>query len=264
MTTTSQSSLIECAVSAAKTAGKYALANFSRRREVVKSFKHDVKLKLDQECQVKAISVIRKRFPQHSILGEEDDHDAYTGSAANGYQWIVDPIDGTVNFSHGLPVWCCSVGVWKDGEAVAGVVYAPALGELYTATSDQPAMCNNRQIKVSSVNKLADSIIMTGIDKEFDSKLKPLAIFTKLSFNTQKVRVIGSAAWDLCQVARGFCDGYFESAIYLWDIAAAGLIVEKAGGRTRMIKQPDLRHRLSYVATNGRIHNQLINLLTRQ
>jgi myo-inositol-1(or 4)-monophosphatase len=247
---------LACAVAAARAAGDHALRHARRRTETLRAFAHDVKLRLDRECQQAAERVIRTRFPGHTILGEEDAAEAAAGAASDAPVWIVDPIDGTVNFSHGLPFWCASVGVRQDGRVAAGAVYAPAMRELYTASLDTPALRNGVPIRVSRVAALRRALIMTGLDKSMDPARPPFEVFRAVSAAVQKARVVGTAALDLCRVAAGQADGYFESGIYVWDVAAAGLIVERAGGRAETLAALP-GHRISYLASNGRLHAAL-------
>ena len=250
--------LLQCAADAARQAGGHVLQNIGRRREVFKSFRHDVKLQLDLEAQAQAESAIRARFPDHALLGEEDEEGKV--QARSPFRWIIDPIDGTVNFSHGFPVWCCSIAVQFENQTVAGVVFAPEMNELYHATWDGPACCNRREIRVSDVDALATAMVFTGLDKKADARHAPFSLFTRIAEAVQRPRIIGSAALDLCHVAAGHGDGYFESGIYIWDIAAAGLIVERAGGRTETLAHKE-NHRMAYMATNGRIHDEFKKLL---
>ena len=249
--------LLDCAVNAAKTAGHYAFSNWPRRNEKLKVTKHDVKLMLDVESQMKAESVVRQIFPQHSILGEEETGCENINPRDNNYLWIIDPIDGTVNFSHGLPFWCTSVAVMKEGITLAGAVFAPALGHLFIATGEHRSLFNGKPIHVSGTKNLADAMIATGIDRGEDIGIPPLAIFNRITSTIQKTRVFGSAALDLCRVACGHIDGYFEAGIYIWDVAAAGLIVQQAGGKAEILGQADKKHCLRFVASNGIIHDEL-------
>jgi len=244
---------LEVAIEAAYAAGSHALSNIERRREVFQRYAHDVKLQLDLECQARAAEVIRRHFPAHDFLGEEGG--AYTDTATP--LWIVDPIDGTVNFSHGLPLWCSSVAVREGGRVVAGAVFAPMLNQLYTATVDGPALCNNQPLHVSTVNRLDEAIVFTGIFKD-----QPLSmnLFFTLSQALQKLRIYGSAAMDLCLLAAGHAEGYFESKIYLWDIAAAGLIAERAGAHVEVLEQYDAVS-CRYLASNGLLHAPLKQLI---
>ncbi len=246
--------LLAAAVDAATRAGRHALENLSRRGEATASFAHDVKLHLDVECQAVAERAIRERFPGHAILGEE-------GSPAGGggdFRWIIDPIDGTVNFSHGLPFWCCSIAAEYRGETVAGTVYAPALGECYTAAAGGPARCNGRILAVSTVASLAQSIVLTGLDKNVNPRLPPFELFRELSAHVQKARIMGAAALDICRVAAGQADGYFETGIYIWDVAAGAFIVRQAGGCAEVMRRdPGPDGRLAFLASNGLIHSAL-------
>ncbi len=286
--------LLQCAVAAARKAGDHALANLDRRMEADAITHHDVKLKLDVECQAIAEAVVRETFPDHVILGEEGDHSAtHTGSVlklivndtpqtphehqdpltinlrtdpaldallwpmeSNDTVWVIDPIDGTVNFSHGLPRWCCSIGVLQGGKAVAGAVYAPVLGKLYAATSESGATCNGEPIHVSDTATLRESIVMAGVDRHKDGSVPPLAVFNAIAHAAQRPRIMGVAAVDMCSVADGSADGYMETGIFLWDVAAAGLIVQQAGGQLEIIQREN-GFRLQCVATNGAIHEEL-------
>ena len=254
-----ESELLSCAMEAAMAAGQHARRNWRRRTEAISLSPHDVKLKLDIECQERATATIRRRFPKHAVLGEETPSAGPSGHASR-WLWIIDPIDGTVNFSHGLPLWCCSVAVRRAGATIAGAVYAPLLGELYAAGPDSPATLNGVRIKVSDVSSVERALVLTGLDKKAQPGKKPFAFFERISQTVQRTRVLGSAALDICQVACGRADGYFETGIYLWDIAAADLIVRSAGGRAETLQTFE-GHRLSFAASNGRIHSELKRLV---
>lgn len=248
-------SLLACAVDVARAAGAHAMANLDRRRVSIHESQHDVKLELDVECQKIAEGIIRERYPDHAFLGEED-----TGATAGGtgdFQWIVDPIDGTVNFSSGFPFWCCSVAVRRGPDTLAGAVYAPELDQLYTAAANVPAQLNGNTLSVSSTASLAESIVMTGMDKNVIPEMPRYAVFRTVADHARKARILGSAALDLCRVAVGQADGYVEAGIYLWDMAAAGLIVQRAGGALEILRTLE-NGRLVCVATNGRIQSELV------
>lgn len=251
--------LLEIAVAAARAAGGHALANRTRRMETDQVSAHDVKLKLDRECQAIAENSIRERQPKHAILGEET-ADGTSSPADSSYLWIIDPIDGTVNFSHGLPFWCCSVAVRFHGNTIAGAVYAPQFDELYTAAVGQRSECNGHPLQVSGRVRLSQSLVMTGLDQKVGPTLERYEIFRAIADSAQKARVMGVAALDMCRVASGQAEGYFEAGIYTWDIAAASLIVEQAGGLTETIAEAG-GHRLLFLATNGHIHGELRDLI---
>ncbi len=256
MTDPSPADLLACAVEAARAAGRHAVDNEHRRGEVAQTLAHDVKLNLDTECQHKAEAVIRHAYPGHAILGEE-------GGAEGDDEtplWIIDPIDGTVNFSHGLTYWCASIAVQHRGRMVAGAVYAPMMKELYTARADGPALCNDKPIRVSSVKDLASTLALTGLEKTFDAHLGSLAVTREVSLKVQKIRLFGAAALDICHVACGRADAFFESGVYVWDVAAGGLIAERAGGCAEHLKQLG-KHRTRYVCSNGHIHDALKSII---
>ena len=252
--------LLACAVDAVQVATRHALDNISRRTETVKLAEHDVKLCLDIECQAKAEAVIKKQFPDHVTLGEEDV--VTEQHHADDYEWVIDPIDGTVNFSHGLPYWGCSIAVQRNGKTLAGAVLAPEVDKLFTATVDSPSLCNGKPIKVSATKSLGESIIYTGADQNVGSDLPPYTFFSRIAEKCQRPRMMGCASFDLCRVASGEGDGYFEAGIYIWDIIAAGLIVRQAGGAAEIIEEA-AGGRLLFLGTNGLIHEELKNEMER-
>jgi len=232
----SLSHLLDVAICAAEAAGKHALQHKDRRTDAIGSFSHDIKLVLDQECQKEAEGVIASEFPEHSILGEEDS----TEVSDQVYEWIIDPIDGTLNYAHGFPYWCCSVAVRCRQKVLAGCVYAPEFGDFYCAHIEQSAQRNGRDIRVSETASLQDSLIFTGLSKDFDRKPQThLEMVNMLALNTLKVRINGAAALDLCHVADGVSDGFVEAGIHIWDFAAAGLIAEQAGAVLSLFPQKD-------------------------
>lgn len=248
--------LLDCARAASTAAAEHAMANLGRRKETDEIFAHDVKLALDRECQQKAEEVIRRRFPTHDILGEESKEQA----RGAGPLWVIDPIDGTVNFSHGLRFWCNSIACQIGGQSVAAVVQAPALGETYTATVEQPAQLNGEQIMVSQVARLADSLALTGLAKNYGEDMTAFNFLQAVGARARKIRLMGAAALDICQIAAGRVEAFFESGLYLWDIAAGDLIVRQAGGRTTVLA--DLGGlRLRYFCSNGLIHDELEDVL---
>ena len=254
----SPSDLLACALEVAKASGGHAFTNRHRRGEVSQAFRHDVKLMLDLESQAKAEEVIRAAYPDHAILGEEGGAGATDGRPV----WVVDPIDGTVNFSHGLTYWCTSIAVQVAGRTLAGVVYAPDLRETYAAASDGPATCNGEPIAVSTISELPKAIAVTGLEKNFDTDQSTLDITRAVALAVQKIRLMGAAALDISQVAAGRAEAFYEAGVYPWDAAAGALIVERAGGKVEVLQQVDaLRRR--YLITNGRVHDGLRAIIER-
>ncbi len=245
--------LLAVARLAACAAGDHARLNLGRRHETDSIDRHDVKHKLDVECQQVATATILRAFPGDKVLGEEGVGAATPPPA--GAEWIVDPIDGTVNFFHGLPLWCCSVAVRVNGVMTAGVVYAPEPGYCFEASCDLPARCNGALIGVSATTRLDHATIHTGCDKHADP-LRSLRFFSAIAEVAQRPRLLGSAALDICLVACGKADAYFENGIYLWDMAAAGLILERAGGRCETLKERG-GYRRAVLASNGLLHARL-------
>jgi len=256
MTEIQHSDLLQCAIEAAHAAGNHAFNNTHRRTEIFQKTAHDVKLQLDLECQRKAEEVIGHIFPDHRILGEEGGA-YYEGDE---YLWIIDPIDGTVNFTHGLPLWCSSIAVRKGRDMLAGAVFMPAMKELYTASATEVSKCNGEPIHVSDVERLEDAMVLTGLSKHLAKNEITLASFEAVSRRVQKTRLMGAAAVDICHVACGRADAYYESSIHLWDVAAAGLIVQQAGGKAETIEQIS-EVTMRYLCTNGKLHNAMRDLV---
>ena len=225
MKTPTNQQLLEVCIEAAKTAGAHALNNLHRREEVLESFDHDIKLVMDRECQTVAEQVIHSHFPNHAILGEEG-----IISAEHAFEWIIDPIDGTANYTRDLPAWCCSIAVRHADKILAGCVYVPPLDECYSASIDSPALRNGEPIHCSNIPSLGKATFFAGLTKDIDPRA--LAFFNEMAPRVSKIRMIGSAAIDICHVACGRSDGYYEPGLYIWDVAAAGLIAERAGAIT--------------------------------
>ncbi len=242
----SNKQLLDVCVEAARAAGGHALKNIHRREEIAQSFDHDVKLIMDSECQCVAEGIIHSHFPDHAILGEE-------GSIVSeqAYEWIIDPIDGTANYTRGFPYWCCSIAVRFKNEVLAGCVFVPVLNECYTATVDDQALCNGDPIHASKVPTLGKATLFTGLTKDIDER--SIAFFGDVARAACKVRIVGAAAIDICHIASGRSDGYFEAGIYIWDVAAAGLIAARAGAVCTTWPR-DEEHGIRFLCTNPHIH----------
>lgn len=246
--------LLDVAICAAEAAGNHALKNKHRRTESTETFTHDIKLVLDAECQKIAEEVIASEFPEHGILGEEN----IRQNSAEAYEWVIDPIDGTMNYTHGFPYWCCSVAVRHNNKVLAGCVHAPEFGDYYTAHIEEPAKRNGEPIRVSETRHLPESLIFTGLSKHLETAKEPhFEMFRMLALNTQKLRINGAAALDLCHVAAGSSDGFFETGIHLWDFAAAGLIAEQAGAELVLFPQKDIPHGYTVLCANEHLINGL-------
>lgn len=209
----------------------------------------------DHAAEKAIIEVIRHTYPDHFILSEE------TGEikTESEYKWIVDPIDGTVNFANGIPICCVSIGLEKNGEMILGAVYAPLLNELFFAQKGLGATLNDKRIHVSEKAVLSTSCLVTGFPYSYlDSENGPLQVFEKLIRKGIPVRRLGSAAIDLCWVAAGRFDGFYEHNLQAWDSAAGFLIVKEAGGQvTDFEGNPYSVYQPHILATNGNIHENL-------
>lgn len=252
--------LKEPLLEAAKTAGEIMRNNFTKNYKVSsKGSVNDLVTEIDKRCEAAIISVIHDRFPDHEILSEE------IGALASGssYKWIIDPIDGTVNFAHGLPICCVSIAIEKGGEIIMGAVYNPFLDELYFAEKGKGAVLNEANIRVSDNDKLEQAFLVTGFPYVWKNAGKdPIRIFEQLVSQGLPVRRLGSAALDLCWVAAGKFDGFWEHHLNAWDSAAGFLIVEEAGGTiTDFSGNRYSPYQSQLLATNGKIHEQLLNTI---
>ena len=213
----------------------------------------------DHASEAAIIEVIRRQFPDHFILSEE------TGALEQNspYKWIIDPIDGTINFSKGIPICCVSIGVEKEGEMILGAVYSPFLNELYLAEKGKGATCNGKPISVSNQTEVLHSCLVTGFPYTYlDMPNGPLEVFERFIRKGVPVRRLGSAAIDLCWVAAGRFDGFYEHKLQAWDSAAGFLIVEEAGGRvTDFNNNPYSPYQPQLVASNGKIHEELLDVI---
>ena len=224
------------AVAWAKEVGKiqYSYIRSGHLELETKSTVHDVVTKVDKLSESMLIERIGKCFPDHSVLGEESgEHDAHSD-----YLWVVDPLDGTNNYSQGLPVFTVSIGLQYREETILGVVYAPYLGELYTAIRDRGARYNGKVIRVAEKQDLAHSVLGTGFP--YDKDVNPdnnAANLAAILPSIRGIRRMGSAAYDLCCVAAGWLDGYWELALQPWDMCAGALIVQEAGGIVRRFRE---------------------------
>lgn len=214
---------------------------------------------IDKKSEEAIINFISKEFPGHSVLAEESG----IKERDSEYKWIIDPLDGTTNFAHGLPIFSVSIAVQRSDEVISGVVYDVMREAIYSAEKGGGAFCNGRKLKVSLNDDLRKSLLVTGfpynIDENPDHAIERFVIFLK---NSRAVRRLGSAAIDLCYVAEGIFDGFWEVYLNPWDMAAGKLIVEEAGGMvTNFNNEPlDLAGK-QILATNGKIHDKMLELL---
>lgn len=217
----------------------------------------------DHAAEKAIINVIKKDFPEHSILSEEAGDvliDGWPEGTSSEYKWIIDPIDGTVNFANGIPICCVSIALEHNGTMILGAVYNPNMREFFFAEKDSGATLNDKKIKVSDKTEVLTSCLVTGFPYTYlEQPNGPLQVFERLIRQGIPVRRLGSAAIDLCWVAAGRFDGFYEHKLQAWDSAAGFLMVEEAGGRVTDFQgnrySPYQPHIL---ATNGKIHEELL------
>ena len=238
------SAALACAVRAAKAAGALMLKNRWSVKKINSETQHDIKLELDVRCQKTIERILRKEYPKTPILGEE----GLTGNIKEQTRWVVDPIDGTVNFAHGIPHSCVSIALQQNEQSVIGVVYDPFANELFTAIRGQRAKLNGRPISVSKRAKLEQAIVFVGFAKNLFNTMLPTMV--ALTHRARKIRIMGSAALAAVYVAAGRADVYMEYGVRLWDIAAGGLIIECAGGEF-WHRQVEGEHAYHVIASNG-------------
>lgn len=255
------------AIQAAQAAGKVLRRYFAK--EIRIDYKGAVNLVTDADRASEAVVIqtIRRRFPDHRFLAEEGGEQAggrASSSKGSGYKWIIDPLDGTTNFAHSYPHFCVSIGLEIEGEVALGLVYDPLREELFLAETGRGATLNGTPIHVSKTEKLNDSLLVTGFAYDVREDLKNnLDHFGKFSLRAQGVRRTGSAALDLCYVAMGRLDGFWEMKLSPWDTAAGMRIVQEAGGRVTTFSGGPFSIDLKEIlATNGRIHREMVEVLT--
>ena len=224
----------------------------------------DLVTEVDLECERMCRAVLADRFPDHAILAEELSGES-TEPAAAGYRWVFDPLDGTTNYAHGLPIFCASLALEIDGETEVGAIYDPTRRELFTAERGEGAFLNGAPLRVSGTAALVDSLLVTGFPYDVHEQVDRLVeLFGAYLGRARAVRRLGSAALDLCYVAAGRFDGFWEQRLKPWDVAAGALIVQEAGGRitgmdgTRF--DPEAAH---LVASNGWIHHAMLEVIAQ-
>lgn len=255
--------MLQLAVDAALEAGRFLRMNIGKIKQIEhkQGEERNLVTEIDKKAEQLIIDRIKKRYPQHDFLGEESG----SHKAASDYKWIIDPLDGTTNFTHGLPIFCTSLALEHKGEILLGAIYDPNSDELFTAERNKGAYLNNRRIHVSQATRLMESLIVTGFP--YDIKENPynaVQHFSNVLIECQAVRRLGSAALDLSYVACGRFDGFWEVALNPWDMAAGVLFVQEAGGKFTNFKGfPSDIYTPNVLATNGLIHNQLVEVLRK-
>jgi myo-inositol-1(or 4)-monophosphatase len=245
---------LEAAMAAAREGGSILMEEFSRPVHI--SYKGDVDLvtQADRRSEDAVVARLRREFPEHAIAAEEGGG----REAASEFRWHVDPLDGTTNFAHHLPQFAVSIGLERAGELLVGVVFNPANGEMFSAERGQGARLNGQPIHVSRVDRLERSLLGTGFPTHKRTESPNIHFYWQFTLASHGIRRVGAAALDLCMVACGRLDGFWEFGLKAWDTAAGTLIVREAGGRVT-----DFEGRLFVpgdrvcLATNGLIHEEM-------
>jgi myo-inositol-1(or 4)-monophosphatase len=222
----------------------------------------DLVTNIDVEIERYFRALIAERFPDHVVLGEEMAQ-AGTGDEIPEYCWVFDPIDGTTNYAHGLPIFCCSLALEVRGEPVVAAVFDPNRQELFTAERGQGAWLNGKPMKVSSAATVIDSLLVTGfhygVQRDPDELM---GLFTRFITRARAVRRLGSAALDLCYVAAGRFEGFWEQKLHPWDVAGGALLVQEAGGNVTAVDGAAYSSRGgSVLATNGHVHDEMLEII---
>jgi myo-inositol-1(or 4)-monophosphatase len=240
---------------AVREAGRIQAEGLTRAREVAHKGRYDLVTDVDRQCEERIKDILREAFGPMAFLAEESDpHDKSDSSV-----WIIDPLDGTTNYTHGYPAFCSVVALRHQGEIVLGAVYEPIRDELFEARKGMGARLNGEPIRVSRTQELSQSLLATGFPYDrLDQKDTNLDRFSAMTLRTRGVRRGGSAALDLCYTACGRLDGYWEIRLCPWDVSAGALIVQEAGGRvTRLDGSAYDYTGAETLATNGHLHEKL-------
>ena len=248
---------LEAAILAAREAGESLRDAFGAEQAVRYKGEVDIVTEVDERAEQLIREILLGAFPAYGMLAEEGgwlsgDEDA---------RWIVDPLDGTTNYAHGLPIFCVSIALEKAGEVVLGVVHDPMREETYTAERGEGATLNDEPIRVSDTDEPIRALVATGFPYDRAQMPEALELFRRFAVITRGMRRLGSTALDLCYVAAGRLDGYYERGIWAWDIAAGSLILEEAGGKVTDYRGGELNlEGREIVASNGELHPAMTKL----
>jgi len=254
------SDILQMVESIARQAGAVLMTGYGNVRHIRQKGVIDLVTEFDKRSEEVILSFIQREFPDHAVLAEESGHN----NTISEYQWVIDPLDGTTNYTHGIPIFSVSIGLLKNNVPLVGVVYDPFRNEMFSAELGRGATLNNQPIHVSSRMDLGQAVISTGFP--YDVRTNPrnnLAQFVQFQLRTQAVRHLGSAALDCTWTAMGRLDGYWEFGVKPWDIGAGALIALEAGGRVTFVDGDDnFLSTDSIVVSNGLLQEQMLRVLT--
>jgi len=257
---TSRPLYLTTAIEVVVRAGKLQMESFGREFQIDKKGAIDLVTEVDVAVERMFRTLIAERFPEHQVLAEEMGGSAV---APRGPCWVFDPIDGTTNFAHGIPIFCASLALEIDGVAEVAAVFDPNRQELFTAERGGGAYLNGRRLHVSAAASLVDAVLVTGFPYDVHERVDEIVgLFGAFVGHARAARRLGSAAIDLCYVAAGRMDGFWESDLKPWDVAGGALIVAEAGGRvTHMDGSSFSSHRGDLLATNSRLHDPMLEVI---
>src|SRR5437899_7978048 len=244
---------LDTAEQAARRAGRLLRENFRRRQRVNAIAAHDVKLQIDIEAQELIAKLLLEEFPGHALYGEE----GVVGDQSSEHQWVVDPLDGTVNYFYGIPHFCVSIALRLRSEIMVGVIYDPIRDEMWAGQKGEVSKLNGCPFHVSDRADLAEAVISIGLAKTGETINANFPLLQAMIHRVRKCRVLGSAALDMAYVACGRMDAYIETGISLWDIVCRLLLVENAGGTVDLRPLEHMKDKYSIVASNGVIDLKL-------
>jgi myo-inositol-1(or 4)-monophosphatase len=247
----SQNKALAAAVKAARAAGKIMRDNWHLPKRVNSAEAHDIKLELDVRCQKLIEKILRGGFPEIPLLGEEGD----SGDMDAEFRWVVDPIDGTVNYFYGMPHAAVSIALQHRKKSIVAVIYDPFTDEIWTTVRGEPTRLNGKIVRVSNRSKIGEAVVAMGFSKDKENLQKSLPHLIRISRRAKKIRILGSAALELAYVASGRLDAYIERTINLWDVAAGSLLVQNAGGEFYALPAPGGKLRMC--ADNGLLRKKL-------
>jgi len=247
------------AAEAARAAGAVLRDRFGRPHDIRFKGTVDMVTEADRAAEALIAAMIRARYPDHGLLGEEGARGAETASA---FRWVVDPLDGTTNFAHDLPHFAVSIGLEHRGEPVVGAVYDPLRDELFLGVLGQGATLNGTPLRISATDDLLRSLLVTGFSYDFARRPRQAELWRRFLIRVQAIRQTGSAALNLCYVAAGRLDGYWERGIAPWDVSAGAVVVREAGGAvTDFAGRPFRSDDRVVLASNGRLHGAMMDLI---
>ena len=244
----------------ARQAGAVLMEGYGNVHHIQQKGVIDLVTEFDKRSEDVIASFIQQQFPDHAILAEESGHN----ERVSEYQWVIDPLDGTTNFAHGIPIFSVTIGLLKNNSPVVGVAYDPFRNEMFSAEVGQGATLNNRPIHVSSQADLGQAAISTGFPYDLRTNpLNNLAQFVQFQLRAQTVRHLGCASLDCSWTAMGRLDGYWEFGVQPWDVGAGALIVRESGGRVTSVDgDENFLSNESILVSNGLLHDQMLRVLS--